>query len=101
MCAVNNMEVRSAPLFDYLSGLLPASNLSPLLSSVTMSILLNEHKFFSPFLVPIIHYKHRRLPLPFISCLFHFSPNCYPLLSLYTVLSEFVSFFSSDTNTEP
>lgn len=40
-----------------------------------LSILPDEHKFFSPVLVSIVYYKHRRLPLPFISSFFHFLPT--------------------------
>lgn len=95
-CGANNTEVRSAPLFDYLPG--PASNLSLLPCSVTMS----------PVLLPSLYYAEMSsssLPSPCLSCItssiedspFPSSQTSFivpsPFLSLYTFISEFVSFF--------
>lgn len=57
-----------------------------------LSIVPDEHRFFSPVLVSIMHYKHRRLPLPFISSLL-FSATGHPFLSLHYFI--WICFFFS------
>lgn len=95
-CGANNTEVRSAPLFDYLPG--PASNLSLLPCSVTMSPVLLLSLYYAEM-------SSSSLPSPCLSCItssiedspFPSSQTSFivpsPFLSLYTFISEFVSFF--------